>query len=90
MILSLYRPLSVIGLDCLFNLQYKFREKKIKFADIIDDYHKHVKSRERKNADRGIEKYSQLYPSFDRYLPENRNFFLSNSEARNILKDFFL
>ena len=84
------RPLSVIGLDCLFNLQYKFREKKIKFADIIDDYHKHVKSREKKNADRGIEKYSQLYPSFDRYLPENRNFFLSNSEARNILKDFFL
>ena len=84
------RPLTVIGLDCLFNLQYKFREKRIKLAGVIDDYHKHVKKREKKNADRGIEKYIQLYPSFDRYLPENRNFFLSNSEARNILKDFFI
>lgn len=84
------RPLTVIGLDCLFNLQYKFREKNIKFADVIVDYHKHAKNREKKNADRGLEKFSQLYPSFDRYLPENRNFFMSNSEARNVLKDFFL
>ena len=84
------RPLTVIGLDCLFNLQYKFREKKIKFADIIDDYHKHVKNGRKKNADKGIEKYSQLYPSFDRYLPENRNYFMSISEVQHILKDFLL
>ena len=84
------RPLTVIGLDCLFNLQYKFREKKIKLAEVIDDYHKHVKNGEKKNADRGIGKYSQLYPSFDRYLPENKNYFMSKSEVQNILKDFLL
>lgn len=84
------RPLTVIGLDCLFKLQYKFRDKKIKLADVIDDYHKHVKNREKKNADRGLEKFSQLYPSFDRYLPENRNYIMSTSEVRNVLKDFFL
>lgn len=84
------RPLTVIGLDCLFKLQYKFQEKKIKFADVIDDYHKHVKTKEKKNAYKGVEKYSQLFPSFDRYLLENRYFFMSSSEARNVLKDFFL
>lgn len=83
------RPLTVIGLDCLFNLQYKFQEKKIKFADAIKKYHRHMKDKEKKNACKGVERYSQLFPSFDRYLPENRNFFMSNSEVRNVLKDFF-
>lgn len=84
------RPLTVIGLDCLFNLQYKLREKKIKLANVIDDYHKYVKIGEKKNTDRGVEKFSQLYPSFDRYLPENRNLLMPYSEALNVLKDFFL
>lgn len=84
------RPLTVIGLDCLFNLQYKFRERKLKLADTITQYHRYVKEKEKKNAHRGVEKYSQLYPSFDRYLPENKNYFISNSEVRNVLKDFLL
>jgi hypothetical protein len=82
------RPLTVIGLDCLFNMQYKFKEKKIKFADVLDDYHKNVKINEKKNVKRGVEKHSQLYPSFDRYLPENRSFFMSYSEAQTVIKDF--
>ena len=82
-------PLTVIGLDCLFNLQYKFREKNINFANAINKYHRHVKDKEKKNVCKGVEKYNQLYTSFDRFLPENRNYFMSNSEARNILRDFF-
>ena len=82
------RPLTVIGLDCLFNLQYKFRDKKIKLSSLIENYHRYVKEREKNNAHQGIEKYSQLYPSFDRYLPENKNYFLAGSEAKRILKDF--
>ena len=84
------RPLTVIGLDCLFNLQYKFRERKLKFAEVLDDYHRHVKNKEKKNACKGVEMFSQLYPSFDRYLPENRNFFMSNTEVKNVLKEFLM
>lgn len=82
------RPLTVIDLDCLFNLQYKFRGKQIKLADAIDNYHRYVRNKEKKDAHRGVDKYSQLYPSFERYLPENRNYFMSNSEAKDILKEF--
>lgn len=82
------RPLTVIGLDCLFNLQYKFRGKQIKLADAIDNYHRYVRNKEKKDSNRGVDKYSQLYPSFERYLPENRNFFMSDSEAKDILKEF--
>lgn len=82
-------PLTVIGLDCMFNLQMKFQHKKVKFADAIDKYHKHIKLTAKRNADKGIDKYSQLYPSFDRYLPENRNIIINKDEIQTILKDFF-
>lgn len=83
-------PLTVIGLDTLFNLQIKLREKKLKLADVIDDYHRHNKKSFNKYADRGVERYSQLYPSFERYLPECREIFLSISDFQTIFKtDFF-
>jgi len=83
------RPLTVIGLDCMFNLQLKFQGKKLKFADAIDNYHRHIKNREKKYENKGAELYSLLYPSFDRYLPENRNILMSINEIQSILKDFF-
>ena len=83
------RPLTVIGLDCMFNLQLKFQCKKIKLADAIDNYHKYIKTTAKKNENKGVELFSKLYPSFDRYLPENRNILMSVSEIRLILKDFF-
>jgi len=83
------RPLTVIGLDCMFNLQLKFQDKKLKFADAIDNYHRHIKIREKKYENKGAELYSLLYPSFDRYLPENRNILMSVNEIQSILKDFF-
>lgn len=83
------RPLTVIGLDCMFNLQLKFQDKKLKFADAIDNYHRHIKIREKKYENKGAELYSLLYPSFDRYLPENRNILMSINEIQSILKDFF-
>ena len=82
-------PLTVIGLDCMFNLQLKFQDKKLKFADAIDNYHRHIKIREKKYENKGAELYSLLYPSFDRYLPENRNILMSVNEIQSILKDFF-
>jgi len=83
------RPLTVIGLDCMFNLQLKFQGKKIKLADAIDNYHKYIKTTAKKNENKGVELFSKLYPSFDRYLPENRNILMSVSEIRSILRDFF-
>ncbi len=83
------RPLTVIGLDCMFNLQLKFQDKKIKLADAINNYHKYIKITAKKNENKGAELFSKLYPSFDRYLPENRNILMSVSEIRSILKDFF-
>ena len=83
------RPLTVIGLDCMFNLQLKFQDKKLKFADAIDNYHRHIKIREKRYENKGAELYSLLYPSFDRYLPENRNILMSVNEIQSILKDFF-
>ena len=83
------RPLTVIGLDCMFNLQLKFQDKKLKFADAIDNYHRHIKIREKKYENKGAELYSLLYPSFDRYLPENRNILMSVNEIQSILKEFF-
>ena len=83
------RPLTVMGLDCMFNLQLKFQDKKLKFADAIDNYHRHIKTREKKYENKGAELYSLLYPSFDRYLPENRNILMSVNEIQSILKDFF-
>jgi len=83
------RPLTVIGLDCMFNLQLKFQDKKLKFADVIDNYHRHIKIREKKYENKGAELYSLLYPSFDRYLPENRNILMSVNEIQSILKEFF-
>lgn len=82
------RPLTVIGLDCMFNLQFIFQGKKLKFADVIDKYHRHVKTTEKKYENKGVEMFSRLYPSFDRYLPENRNILMSNN-IQSILKDFF-
>ncbi len=82
------RPLTVIGLDCMFNLQQKFQDKKLKFADAIDNYHRHIKTTVKKYDNKGAEMYSRLYPSFDRYLPENRNVFMTNN-IQSILKDFF-
>ena len=82
------RPLTVIGLDCMFNLQFIFQGKKLKFADVIDNYHRHVKTTEKKYENKGVEMFSRLYPSFDRYLPENRNILMSNN-IQSILKDFF-
>ena len=83
-------PLTVIGLDTLFHLQIKLREKKLKLADAIDDYHRHNKNSFNKYADRGIGRYSQLYPSFERYLPECREIFLSTSDfQKKKKKDFF-
>ena len=82
------RPLTVIGLDCMFNLQQKFQDKKLKFADAIDNYHRHIKTTEKKYENKGAELYSRLYPSFDRYLPENRNVLMANN-IQSILKDFF-
>ena len=83
------RPLTVIGLDCMFNLQLKFQDKKLKFADVIDNYHRHIKIREKRYENKGAELYSLLYPSFDRYLPENRNILMSVNEIQSILKEFF-
>ena len=82
------RPLTVIGLDCMFNLQHAFQDKKLKFADAIDNYHRHIKTTEKKYENKGVEIYSRLYPSFDRYLPENRNVLMANN-IQSILKDFF-
>lgn len=82
-------PLTVIGLDCIFNLQFKFQGKIIKFADAIDNYHKHIKTTEKKYENRGAVLFSRLYPSFDRYLTENRNIFMPYNEIQSILKDFF-
>lgn len=83
------RPLTVVGLDCMFNLQLKFHGKKLKFADAIDNYHKHIKTSVKKNENKGVVFFSKLYPSFDRYLPENRNILMSVDEIQLILKDFF-
>lgn len=83
------RPLTVIGLDCMLNLQLKFQGKKLKFADAIDSYHKHIKTTEKKYENKGVVLYSKLYPAFDRYLPENRNILMSVNEIQSILKDFF-
>ena len=83
------RPLTVIGLDCMFNLQFKFQGKKLKFGDVIDNYHRHVKTTEKKYENKGVEMFSRLYPSFDTYLPENHNIFMSSNEMQSILKDFF-
>lgn len=82
-------PLTVIGLDSMFNLQHKFRDKRLKLADSIDNYHKHIKNSEKKYEDKGAELFSLLYPSFDRYLPENRNVVMPYNEIQLILKDFF-
>jgi len=83
------RPLTVIGLDCMFNLQLKFQGDKLKFADSIENYHRHIKTTEKKYDNKGVELFSRLYPSFDRYLPENRNIFMSYNEIQSILKDFY-
>ena len=83
------RPLTVIGLDCMFNMQLKFQGNKIKLADSIENYHRHIKTTEKKNENKGVEQFSKLYPSFDRYLPENRNILMSVYEIQSILKDFF-
>lgn len=83
------RPLTVIGLDCMLNLQLKFQDKKLKFADAIDNYHRHIKTTEKKYENKGAELYSRLYPSFDRYLPENHNILMPYNEIQSILKDFF-
>lgn len=83
-------PLTVIGLDSMFNLQHKFRDKRLKLADSIDNYHKHIKNSEKKYEDKGAEFFSLLYPSFDRYLPENRNVVMPYNEIQSILKDFFI
>lgn len=83
------RPLTVMGLDCMLNLQLKFQGKKLKFADAIDSYHKHIKTTEKKYENKGVVLYSKLYPAFDRYLPENRNILMSVNEIQSILKDFF-
>ena len=82
-------PLTVIGLDSMFNLQHKFRDKRLKLADSIDNYHKHIKNSEKKYEDKGAELFSLLYPSFDRYLPENRNVVMPYNEIQSILKKFF-
>lgn len=82
------RPLTVIGLDCMFNLQQAFQDKKLKFANAIDNYHRSIKTTEKKYENKGVEIYSRLYPSFDRYLPENRNVLMPNN-IQSILKDFF-
>ena len=82
------RPLTVIGLDCMFNLQFKFQGKIIKLADAIDNYHTYIKTTEKKYENKRAELYSLLYPSFDRYLPENRNILMSVNEIQSILKDF--
>ena len=83
------RPLTVIGLDCLFNLQLKFRSKQIKLPDIIDAYHKKVKMSGKRYADKGVEKFSQLYPSFDRYVEDNRNVLMSLKEVEKLFKKNF-
>lgn len=83
-------PLTVIGLDSMFNLQHKFRDKRLKLADSIDNYHKYIKNSEKKYEDKGAEFFSLLYPSFDRYLPENRNVVMPYNEIQSILKDFFI
>lgn len=83
------RPLTVIGLDSLFNLQFKFQKKELNLAKIITQYHKHIKNKERKDSGKGVEKFSQLYPSFDRYLPENGNIFMSYIEAQSLFRSFF-
>lgn len=83
------RPLTVIGLDCMFNLQLKFQSKQIKFADSIDNYHKHVMINKKRREYKGVVKFSQLYPSYDRYLPDNSNFLMSLSEIEHLFKEFF-
>jgi len=83
------RPLTLIGLDSMFNLQFKIHSKKINFANAIDGYHKHIKVREKRMANKGVEAFSQLYHSFDRYLPENKNILMLETEIKSIFKDFF-
>lgn len=83
------RPLTIIGLDSMFNLQFKFQSKQIKFADSIDNYHKYVKINKKRREYKGVLKFSQLYPSYDRYLPDNRNFLMPVSEIEILFKDFF-
>lgn len=82
------RPLTIIGLDTLFNLQFRFQKKELKLADKITKYHKYVKNKEKEDALKGVNKFSQLYPSFDRYLLESI-YVLPFSEAELVLKDFF-
>ena len=55
----------------------------------VDNYHRYIKVTKKKYEDKGVVTYSQLYPSFDRYLPENRNILMSYDEIQPILKDFF-
>ena len=73
----------------MFNLQHKFQDKKLKFADAIDNYHRYINVTKKKYENKGVVTYSQLYPSFDRYLPENSNILMSYDEIQPILKDFF-
>ena len=83
------RPMTIIGLDCFFDLQVKFQKKKVKLAYAIDNYHRHNKLFEKKYSDKGIEKYSQLYSSFERYLPENHHFLVPFEEMQSVFKRFF-
>ena len=83
------RPMTIIGLDCLFDLQIKFQKKKVKLADAIDKYHRHNKLFEKKYSDKGVEKYSQLYPSFERYLPECHHFLMPFKDMQPVYKRFF-
>ena len=73
----------------MFNLQLKFQGKTLKFVNAIDSYHKHIKTTEKKYANKGVVIYSKFYPAFDRYLQENRNILMSVNEIQSILKDFF-
>lgn len=83
------RPITIIGLDCLFDLQIMFQNKRIKLADAIDNYHRHVKLQVKRYSDKGVEKYSQLYPSFERYLPEARHMLISYDEMKAVFKRAF-
>lgn len=83
------RPMTMIGLDCFFDLQEKFQKKNVKLADAIDNYHLHNKLFAKRYSDKGVEKYSQLYPSFERYLPENHHFLMPFEEMKSVFKSFF-
>lgn len=83
------RPMTMIGLDCFFDLQEKFQKKNVKLADAIDNYHRHNKLFAKRYSDKGVEKYSQLYPSFERYLPENHHFLMPFEEMKSVFKSFF-